>query len=73
MLGLERRQKIMEKIRIDRKVYVSELAKLFKVTEETIRRDLEKLERQELLSRSYGGACLRKARVMNFLIRVAAP
>ncbi len=52
MLGLERRQKIMEKIRIDRKVYVSELAKLFKVTEETIRRDLEKLERQELLSRS---------------------
>ncbi|MDY2965288.1 MAG: DeoR/GlpR family DNA-binding transcription regulator [Megasphaera massiliensis] len=58
MLGLERRQKIMEKIRIDRKVYVSELAKLFKVTEETIRRDLEKLESQELLSRSYGGAVI---------------
>ena len=58
MLGLERRQKIMEKIRFDRKVYVSELAKSFKVTEETIRRDLEKLESQDLLRRSYGGAVI---------------
>lgn len=58
MLGLERRQKIMEKIRLDRKVYVSELAKTFKVTEETIRRDLEKLESQDLLKRSYGGAVI---------------
>ena len=38
MLGLERRQKIMEKIRLDRKVYVSDLARAFKVTEETIRK-----------------------------------
>lgn len=58
MLGLERRQKIMEKIRLDRKVYVADLAKVFKVTEETIRRDLEKLEAQDLLRRSYGGAIL---------------
>ncbi|WP_295713437.1 DeoR/GlpR family DNA-binding transcription regulator [uncultured Mitsuokella sp.] len=58
MLGLERRQKIMEKIRLDRKVYVSELAKSFKMTEETIRRDLEKLESQDLLRRSYGGAVI---------------
>lgn len=58
MLGLERRQKIMEKLRLEQKVYVSELAKLFKVTEETIRRDLEKLEAQDLLRRSYGGAML---------------
>lgn len=58
MLGLERRQKIMEKIQLDRKVYVSELAKSFKVTEETIRRDLEKLESQDLLRRSYGGAVI---------------
>ena len=58
MLGLERRQKIMELLRRDNKVYVSELAKLFKVTEETIRRDLEKLEGQDLLRRSYGGAII---------------
>ena len=58
MLGLERRQRIMEKIRLDRKVYISDLAKTFKVTEETIRRDLEKLEGQDLLRRSYGGAVI---------------
>lgn len=58
MLGLERRQKIMELLRRERKVYVAELAKLFHVTEETIRRDLEKLENQDLLRRSYGGAVL---------------
>ncbi|WP_308547321.1 DeoR/GlpR family DNA-binding transcription regulator [uncultured Selenomonas sp.] len=58
MLGLERRQKIMEKLTAERKVYVSELAKLYKVTEDTIRRDLEKLEQANLLRRSYGGATL---------------
>nr|WP_304150999.1 DeoR/GlpR family DNA-binding transcription regulator [Mitsuokella multacida] len=66
MLGLERRQKIMEKIRLDRKVYVADLAKAFKVTEETIRRDLEKLEAQDLLRRSYGGAILTESTSEDF-------
>ena len=48
----------MEKLNNEQKVYVAELAKLFKVTEETIRRDLEKLESKDLLRRSYGGAVL---------------
>ena len=58
MLAIERRQKIMEKISREGKVYVSALSKLFHVTEETIRRDLEKLEGRDLLRRSYGGAIL---------------
>ncbi len=58
MLGLERRELIMKKLRRENKVYVSELAKMFHVTEETIRRDLEKLENKDLLRRSYGGAML---------------
>ncbi len=58
MLGLERRQQIMQKLTAERKVYVSDLAKIFHVTEETIRRDLEKLEGADLLRRSYGGAIL---------------
>ena len=58
MLGIERRQQIMEKLNNEQKVYVAELAKLFNVTEETIRRDLEKLESKDLLRRSYGGAVL---------------
>ncbi|VBB06603.1 lacr bacterial regulatory protein hth signature [Lucifera butyrica] len=56
MLGIERRQKITERIQRDRKVYVSTLSELFGVTEETVRRDLEKLENEGILSRTYGGA-----------------
>ena len=41
MLGIERRRKIMERLVQDRKIYVSDLSRLFSVTEETIRRDLE--------------------------------
>lgn len=58
MLGPERRQKIMDILRQDSKVYVSQLAKTFNITEETVRRDLEKLEQKNLLRRSYGGAML---------------
>jgi len=42
----------------NKSVLVPELAKLFNVTEETIRRDLEKLEKEGLLKRTYGGAVL---------------
>lgn len=58
MLGIERRQHIVDKIKQEKKVYVSELSQLFQVTEETVRRDLEKLENENLLRRSYGGAIL---------------
>lgn len=58
MLGIERRQKIMEILQRESKVYVAKLAQEFNITEETVRRDLEKLENQNLLQRSYGGAVL---------------
>ena len=58
MLGLERRQKILEKLQLDRKVYVAGLSDSLGVTQETIRRDLEKLEANGLLQRSHGGAVL---------------
>ena len=61
MLGVERRQRVMEMLTRDGKVYVGKLAEAFRVTEETIRRDLEKLERKKLLQRSYGGAVLAEA------------
>ncbi|ATD55044.1 DeoR/GlpR family DNA-binding transcription regulator [Clostridium chauvoei] len=56
MLAIERRQKIVEIIQEEKKVLVQELAINFSVTEETIRRDLEKLEDQGILKRTYGGA-----------------
>lgn len=58
MLGIERRKEIMEKLKKDHRVLVSELSDLFNVTEETIRRDLDKLESEDLIRRNYGGAVL---------------
>lgn len=61
MLAVERRKKIMEIINENKSVLVTELSKLFSVTEETIRRDLEKLETEGLLKRTYGGAVLHES------------
>ncbi|WP_078544518.1 DeoR/GlpR family DNA-binding transcription regulator [Litchfieldia alkalitelluris] len=56
MLVAERHQKIVEIVNEKLSVRVSELSQIFGVTEETIRRDLEKLEKENLLQRSHGGA-----------------
>lgn len=58
MLAVDRRNKITELIQKNGSVIVPELAKLFDVTTETIRGDLEKLEKQGVLVRTYGGALL---------------
>ena len=56
MLAIERRREIISRLTANGKVIVSELAKDFDVTEETIRRDLEKLDHEGLASKTYGGA-----------------
>ncbi len=56
MLAIERRREILARLAVDGKVIVAELAKDFGVTEETIRRDLEKLDKEGLVSKTYGGA-----------------
>ena len=56
MLALERQKKIIEILNNDGSVLVSKLSEELDVTEETIRRDLEKLEKQEALIRTHGGA-----------------
>lgn len=58
MLAVERRNLILEKLQDERKVVVSELSALFHVSEETIRRDLDKLDKEGLATKSYGGAIL---------------
>jgi len=58
MLAIERRNQILEKLQIDRRVVVSELSQLYNVSEETIRRDLEKLENDGFAIKSYGGAVI---------------
>ncbi len=54
----QRLEEIRQKVRQERRVVVSELSVLFGVTEETIRRDLDKLEAEGVVARTYGGAVL---------------
>lgn len=56
LLVAERQRKLVDLVNDRLSVRVSELSKIFSVTEETIRRDLEKLEKENLLRRSHGGA-----------------
>ena len=56
MLAIERRREILARLAVEGKVIVSELARDFEVTEETIRRDLERLDKEGLVSKTYGGA-----------------
>lgn len=58
MLAAERRKLILEKVHAEKKVIVSELSKEFSVSEETIRRDLDKLAEDGHVIKSYGGAVI---------------
>lgn len=56
MLALERQREILNWLTDRGSARVTELAQRFDVTEETIRRDLDKLEQEGQLVRSHGGA-----------------
>lgn len=59
MLPNQRREKILELIKEDGHAKVIDLSRIFKVTEVTIRQDLEKLEREGFIKREHGGAFLK--------------
>lgn len=59
MLPNQRREKILEMIKEDGHAKVLDLAKIFKVTEVTIRQDLEKIEKDGFIKREHGGAYLK--------------
>lgn len=56
MLAANRHEEIIKLLHKDRFVKVSQLGRLFNVSEETIRRDLDKLEKDGLLKKLHGGA-----------------
>lgn len=58
MLANQRREKILELLKEDGSAKVIKLAKIFKVSEVTVRQDLEKLEKEGLITREHGGAFL---------------
>lgn len=70
MLPNQRRDKILELLKEDGSAKVADLAILFKVTEVTIRQDLEKLEKEDLIIREHGGAYLKniEAQVREFAL-----
>lgn len=59
MLANKRREKIFELIKEDGSAKVIDLAKIFKVTEVTIRQDLEKLATDGWVIKEHGGAFLK--------------
>lgn len=63
MTATHRREKILELIKEDGSAKVVDLARIFKVTEPTIRQDLEKLEKEDLVKREHGGAYLKNVEV----------
>lgn len=56
MFAEERRHKILDILNSDKQVSVKELSELFNVSEVIIRKDLKKLEENNLLERTHGGA-----------------
>ncbi len=71
MLAIERRNLILEKLQEEKKVVVSDLSKAYGVSEETIRRDLEKLEKDGFAVKTYGGAVINENNNMDlpFVVR----
>lgn len=58
MLSVERQQAVFEYICTHHSASVAELSKHFFISETSIRRDLQKLERSGLIHKTYGGAVL---------------
>ena len=60
MLAIERKNEILDKLRAEQRVLVSDLAAYYHVTEETIRRDLDKLEKEGYATKTYVPQALRE-------------
>ena len=58
MLNIERLDYIMNELQEKKSVYVSDLAKKYYVSPSTIRRDLDQLEKEGVVRRTYGGCVL---------------
>ena len=58
MLAVQRRELIKQQIERKGEVLVAELSKILNVSESTIRRDLDVLESQQVVTKTYGGAVI---------------
>lgn len=74
MLAIERKNRILSILQDEKKVVVAELSKRFGVSEETIRRDLDKLEKEGYVVKAYGGAVINDNQLLElpFIVRKKA-
>jgi DeoR family fructose operon transcriptional repressor len=63
MLAVERRNRILESLKVNQAITVSELCVLLEASEATIRRDLTLLETEGKLERTHGGALVNETRL----------
>lgn len=70
MLAIERKNAILETLQKEQRVLVSELSQAYGVTEETIRRDLDKLEKEGFVKKTYGGAVLNENTNIEMPLRI---
>jgi len=70
IMANQRREKILELLREDGSAKVINLSRIFKVSEVIIHQDLEKLEKDGLVTREHGGAYLKEieSQVRNFTL-----
>jgi DeoR/GlpR family transcriptional regulator of sugar metabolism len=72
MLALERHRQMLDLLKKHGSVRTTEVAKTLGVTEETVRRDFEKLEAEGMLMRSHGGAVRLETQRREFPVRERA-
>ena len=70
MLAIERKNAILERLQKEQRVLVAELSQEYGVTEETIRRDLDKLEKEGFVKKTYGGAVLNENTNIEMPLRI---
>ncbi|PXV93685.1 DeoR family transcriptional regulator [Lachnotalea glycerini] len=70
MLAIERKNEILAILQKEQRVLVAELSQKYNVTEETIRRDLEKLEKEGFVKKTYGGAVLNSNTNLDLPLRI---
>lgn len=70
MLAIERKNEILAILQKEQRVLVAELSQKYNVTEETIRRDLEKLEKEGFVKKTYGGAVLNNNTNVDLPLRI---
>lgn len=61
MYGIERQEKILSLLSENVSISVAKLSKLLYVSQPTVRRDLNELERQKKVIRTHGGVVIRNA------------